>query len=298
MTNGKDSAEVIKFLSLLARLKDCCDDDPEGLFDRAKEDEGLKGLCNQLSLTASFLRMNERRRRELFAAPVDPKFLTAYRDFEKRYEKRLAGIWLADILPGLDEIEREHTPEADLQWENADHEGSEQARAIEGAIEFTYETTRADDYLDEDFRESIEDAMAAWQRLKDDAGFDLRGVFRRRELVPFVLVPRHVAAKHGSEQALSMLKNLQQAHDAFVLGAPLAALALMRSILEAVLRDHYGAKGKDLSERINHAIKRLPSGASVAALHRLRKRANAILHLNPHSPDDALILAKRAAIQI
>jgi hypothetical protein len=55
MTNGKDSAEVIKFLSLLARLKDCCDDDPEGLFDRAKEDEGLKGLCNQLSLTASFL---------------------------------------------------------------------------------------------------------------------------------------------------------------------------------------------------------------------------------------------------
>jgi hypothetical protein len=27
-------------------------------------------------------------------------------------------------------------------------------------------------------------------------------------------------------------------------GAPLAALALMRSILEAVLRDHYGAKGR------------------------------------------------------
>jgi hypothetical protein len=57
------------------------------------------------------------------------------------------------------------------------HDGSEQARAIEGAIEFTYETTRADDYLDEDFRESIEDAMAAWQRLKHDAGFDLQGVF-------------------------------------------------------------------------------------------------------------------------
>jgi hypothetical protein len=50
--------------------------------------------------------------------------------------------------------------------------------------------TRTDDYLDEDFRESIEDAMAAWQRLKHDAGFDLQGVFRRRELVPFVLIPR------------------------------------------------------------------------------------------------------------
>jgi hypothetical protein len=82
-----------------------------------------------------------------------------------------------------------------------------------------------------------------------------------------------------------MLKNLQQAHDAFVFGAPFAALALMRSILEAVLRDHYGAEGEDLSERINQASKRLPSGASVAALHRLRKRANAILHLSPEKQE-------------
>ena len=33
MANGKDLAEVIKFLSLLARLKDCCDDDPKCLSD-------------------------------------------------------------------------------------------------------------------------------------------------------------------------------------------------------------------------------------------------------------------------
>ena len=41
-----------------------------------------------------------------------------------------------------------------------------------------------------------------------------------------------------------MLTNLQQAHDAFVYGAHYAALALMRSIMEAVLRDHYGAEGR------------------------------------------------------
>jgi hypothetical protein len=35
-----------------------------------------------------------------------------------------------------------------------------------------------------------------------------------------------------------------------------------------------------LSERINHARKRLPRGANAAALHRLRKLANAILHLD------------------
>jgi hypothetical protein len=78
LTNGKDSAEVIRFLSLLARLKDCCDDDPKGLFDLVKADEGVKDICVQLSLTASSLQMNERSRRQLFATPVDPKFLDAY----------------------------------------------------------------------------------------------------------------------------------------------------------------------------------------------------------------------------
>ena len=112
-------------------------------------------------------------------------------------------------------------------------------------------------------------------------------MFRRRALIPFVLVPRQIAAKHGSAEKLSMLKNLQQAHDAFVFGATYAALALMRSIMEAVLRDHYRADGKDLSERIRNARGRLPPGASEGALHRLRKQANAVLHLD-HEKDEGL----------
>ncbi len=84
-----------------------------------------------------------------------------------------------------------------------------------------------------------------------------------------------------------MLKNLQQAHDAFVYGATYAALALMRSIMEAVLRDHYRAEGKDLIDRIRNVRGRLPRGANEAALHRLRKLANAILHLD-REKDEAL----------
>jgi hypothetical protein len=51
------------------------------------------------------------------------------------------GIWLAGILPGVGSTDSGHTPKADLQWENADHDGVEQARAIEDAIEFTYKTS-------------------------------------------------------------------------------------------------------------------------------------------------------------
>ncbi len=218
----------------------------------------------------------------LFAAPVDPAFLAAWRDYEDRYEAILSGIWLSDILPELADAEPSRVPKADLQWDNADDEASEQAGAIEEAIDFAQFNADQDDrWIDQpDFIERIQDGIAAWERLRQDTGFDLHGVFRRRALVPFVLVPRQIAAKHGSAETLSMLKNLQQAHDAFVFGATYAALALMRSIMEAVLRDRYRAEGKDLNERIRKARGRLPPGANEGALHRLRKLANAILHLD------------------
>jgi Domain of unknown function (DUF4145) len=96
--------------------------------------------------------------------------------------------------------------------------------------------------------------------------------FRQRALPPEVFEP--------------IRRQLGVAHRVLdVLGTPFAALALMRSIMEALLRDHYGAEGKDLEERINQARKRLPSGGNAAALHRLRRLANAILHLNPEKDE-------------
>lgn len=282
-SSRKDSPQVVEFLTLFARLKHWCDDAPEELADFATTDSSVEKLCIQLSFAAKFLKMNERRARALFAAPVDPTFLAAWRDYEERYESVVSGMWLFDLFPDLFAGEPSKVPKADLQWDIAADDAKEQAGGIEEAIEFAQ--FNADDgsrwdVSQEDFIQRIQDGVAAWERLKQDTGFDLRGVFRRRALVPFVLVPRQVAAKHGSAETLSMLKNLQQAHDAFVYGATYGALALMRSIMEAVLRDHYGAEGKDLSERIRNARDRLPRGASEAALHRLRKLANAILHLD------------------
>lgn len=279
---GEDPPEVAEFMALFTRLKDWSDDDPQGLFDFAAGDESVRDLCVNLSFAAHFLKMNERRARVLFAAPVDPAFLAAWRDYEERYEALVSGIWLSGFLPELASAEPSRVPKADLQWDNANDEASEQAGAIEEAIDFAqFNADQEHRWIDQpDFVERIQEGIAAWERLRQDTGFDLHGVFRRRALVPFVLVPRQIAAKHGSTDTLSMLKNLQQAHDAFVFGATYAALALMRSIMEAVLRDHYRAEGKDLNERIRNARGRLPRGANEGALHRLRKLASAILHLD------------------
>jgi hypothetical protein len=165
-------------------------------------------------------------------------------------------------------------------WENADHEASLKADAIERALEFAEEQARQDfrDFS-EGFIEHIEDGVGTWRRLAAEAGFDLRGIFRRRELVPFVLIPRHVSNHHGEEEKLSLLTHLKQAHDAFVFGVPFAALALLRSIMEVTLRKHYQAEGKDLKEQIDNC-RGLPPGAPRQALNRLRLLANNVLHFN------------------
>lgn len=288
MSGGKDSAEVVKFMTLFQKLRDKIDDDPEGLAGLSATDESVKKMCNDLHGATFALTMKERHSRNVFAAPIDPSFIEAWRDYESRFESHLVSIFLMDLglmdLGALapDDLLAEKRSQFDIIWDNADDEGKEQLGGIEAALDFAEDQATQDGRgFPEGFPESIEDGIFAWSRLKTATRFDLQGIFRRRELIPFVLVPRHVAAHHGSEK-LSLYTHLKQVHDAFVFGVPFAAVALMRSIMETVLCDHYGAEGKNLKQRIDNCPS-LPRGASQPALHRLRKFANAILHFDNES---------------
>jgi len=286
MAGRKVSDEVVGFMTLFAQVKGRCNDAPEELVGLAKADPSTKDLCSDLFFEHSSLHTKQRSHRALFAAPVDPGFLTAWRDYEERYNGIVSDIKLGDLIRDSGIGEPSQAPKADVEWDNADYLAEEPAGAIEAVMEFVELEAEEDEgrFPEESF-EQIQEGISAWKKLKADIGFDLRGVFRRRELVPFMLIPRQVAAKHASAEKLSMLKNLQQAHDAFVYGATYAALALMRSITEIVLRDHYGADGANLKARIREARDRLPCGASAADLHRLRNLANAILHVDPEKDE-------------
>ena len=302
MTNGKDSAEVAKFLSLYTRLKDWCGDEPDAIFQLAIADKKFKDLCMQLLGAAERLHASEQRHRHLFATPVDPKFLSAWRDFEVRYEHVLAANWSAfvfgDESTGLSDQSKSSTS-ADRKWEHADLNAKIAADVIEKVIGFArVQAFDVEEPLEPDYsmsaEQAVEMAIGYWESLTDEIGFDLADVFRRRRLVPFVFFPRHIAALHGTPEKTLIYKSLLQAHDAFIFGVPFAALALMRAIMETVLRDHYHAQGTDLSERINSVQKTLPANANKAALHRMRKLANAVLH---HSAEDQT-LAKLEPLQM
>ncbi len=227
MKAGKDSKEVVEFMVLFQRLRDTISDDPLELEKRASADEALKRLCNDVGFAAIFLSMNEKRQRRLFAAPVDPKFIAVWRCYEEKYASQISGIFLSDLDLWHSASPVENRSRADVIWENADDEAKEQAAALEGAIEFALEQA-TDDWRDfgEGFREGIEEGSSAWSRLKKETGFDLRGILRRRELIPFVFIPRHVSQHHGDNEKLSLLTHLQEAHDAFIFGVHFAALAL------------------------------------------------------------------------
>ena len=359
MTINKDSAEVVNFMRLFGKLKEWSEDEPESLPELASTDEPIKELCLQLLKAAGSLQRFERSAPDLFTAPVESKFISNWRDFEKRLVPALLTVRFNALMSrewDFSSFGYEHSP----GWEDADQEAARAEVLIESMMNGELEAIMSlghsrhdgdmaevavkpvaastaesrgprisinafpkefkekviaiytfrnellerarlcDDELlksklnnmltslslmgIDDYGVPIEDALKEaredWKSLKDEAGLDLRGVFRRRALVPFVLFPRHVAAHQGRTDKLSIYEILREAHQAFVFGVPSAAVALMRSIMEVVLRDHYGANGAHLSERISNSRRLLPRGANEAALHRLKKLANAILHLD------------------
>jgi len=281
----KNSDEVQTFLALFGKLKEWIDDRPTELFNLAREDDGVRDLSDRLYWVAQNLREAERRGTTQFAHPVDPNFVVAWRDYESRFEENVSDVmWFGTLPELLQELRGEEVPHGPAHiWDMADSAAETEARTIELALNFAGDQLDPDrDFLGE-FADELEDGLRAWRRLRQDWGFDLQGVFRRRQLVPFVLIPRQVAARITETDRLSLAARLKQAQDAFVFGVPWAAIALMRSITETVLTDHYGAHQEELIDKIDAISSLLPRAANRNALHRLRSTANTILHPKPQA---------------
>jgi len=170
----KDSPEVMKFMTLFSRLKQWCDDAPEELEELARTDSSIRDVGVAVVSAASVLKFNERRHRTLFTAPVDPAFVTAWRDYEARYESVLAAVWFADFLLDLQGDGpamplKAEAPPAETQWEAADDEAREQASGIDDAIEFArFNADQNHRIFPDGSVERVQDGIAAWERLQRD----------------------------------------------------------------------------------------------------------------------------------
>jgi hypothetical protein len=255
--------------------------------EEALQNEQLARLCNDLCEAARPLEGAERSRRELYSERTNPVFIQAWREYQLRWRDSVERVsfWVAfDLLP------LPGSGHSDV-WEEAREAANSEASAIETAIELarieaesSLEAKASDADYEDDLREALEGADA-WSGLTKDSGFDLAGVFRRRRLTPFIMVPRHVSDRYGTSDRLSLMARLQQAQEAFVYGVPLAAFALMRVVLDLVLTNHYAATGKDLHERIGSVTDRLPSAIHWAQLQRLKILGNDAVHIRAKELD-------------
>lgn len=267
-TDG-NSQLVVDFLVDFSKLKRLIDDDVTVLVSEFKGSERLRRQVKAVNEAAFLLRSAEKGTiepgagpQDMFSRPTDPKFIKAWRDYELRFARTISEL---SSYFRQDPVDRPAPPLTQTQsWEQI------RSEADELLDEFSDEISDQDTKAVEVFGHYVD--------FEKRIGFDVRGAYRRYLLIPFILVPRHVSSHYGENDRLSLFENLRQAHTAFIFGAPFAAIVLMRSVMEATLRNHYRIGEGDLSARIN-ALREVPEGLSKSHLHELRLLANAIVHL-------------------
>lgn len=293
---SKDSAEVMTFMALFAEVKNLCGDQPEALESLAKSDRDVLELCARLLQAMNELAAAEVSRSSAFAAPVGRPFQKAWRDCLKRYGETLffilakarredgGGGW----THASPELLHQMSPElahhaATISAHQADLSFALTKAALylfKDQIEAGWEQWQAD--KPEPPELDIGMALEGWDQLVDVVGLDIPTAFRRRQLLPFTLVPQEAQLVQSGNARVSLLRLLEDAQKAFVFGSTLSAVGLMRSIMESVLRDHYNPWDSKLVHLINNAT-RLPAHVKPARLHALRLMANAILHPSPNN---------------
>ena len=287
-----DGAEGERFLAAFGKLKAAVEDDPTRLGADLEDTDQVPGLCDELARLVRGFELIEEWSPLAFTNNVSAAGAKARRDYDERWRE---GVWrvanrkllalMDELLADLVDAEGEPTndaqaPAIDLlgasirEWKD---EASEEASQIGQMID--YVSTKRDMDDDGDF-DWVGESLVAWDRLKV-SGLDLAGTLWRRRALPHVLVPVHVAKHYGGSRH-SLHRRLHQAGKAFVFGAPLAALALQRAVIEEVLAKHWGAEKGGVRDA------NLPELSWEARADRLKRLANDALHGNPEKllPDE------------
>jgi hypothetical protein len=281
-----DSGLVVKFLENFNRLKEYCSGNPDNISEIAEKNDECHTLCVTLYSIASDLRTAEFATARAFSSPTNPIFVKAWREWLLRFEEAVADIAIKQAFLEDREVSvpQHLKDELELSWDLAQIQGISILLSIETLLIASQVFPQVAEKMirqvyGEDMHEPGEiSAFEAWKNLKEKVGLDPLAAARRRILTPFVLVPRKVSDKVSISHSASLLNLLADAQRAFIFGANNAAVALLRSIMENVLREHYNAEGGRLDELIGSVWNRLPANVHVNKLDRIRRLANSILH--------------------
>jgi hypothetical protein len=318
---SKKVSELGAFVSTFRKLKEWTDECPERIIEFAERDGSIGSLCFDMMNCYLDLALSIDKSGIVIRDGVDVTFIRNMREFEKLYkfsvEKasfnylktwgKIFGLDRDDgfkdlwkqanfIINGMDNISSKCNED---QWLFFHKSGKELQQRI------ITQLTAANNWLKGNEIKTpyksdgsplgvtaIDDLL--W--LIDDFHLDIGTAFRRKSLLPDIYIPAHVSDRFHNQEKAALYDYLEQASKAFIFGSAAGSIALLRSVVELVLSEHYRSSGRELSELIDNA-QGLPKNASASQLHRLRKMANAILHVPiPRGPGTDEIEERRSEL--
>jgi hypothetical protein len=277
--------EGTQFLVAFQELKAATSGSPDFLETHWKDRNDLQQICDRIQGYRRSFDIAEEWTAVPFTPHVPAAASKARREYDDRWRWVVAHVADRELMALFDELFPDGLFDEDdsLDPLGRDIEGWKSgARSDAGNI------THAFDYLadrrandDDDDLEFLDEVELSWRRLTKVVGFDIKGAFWRRSAIPHILFPSHVSSHYGRDHA-SIYRRLFDASRAFTFGAPLAALAMQRAVLEQLLKGHWGsAKGwvRDAN---------LPSLTLDARAERLKRIGDKALHGDPEklSPDE------------
>ena len=230
---------------------------------------------------------------------VPEGFAEDWAEYKEHWAPAIAHLDLLDFIPELsapydpnrrpEPAERE-APDPDIAssfyplW----HDGGAAFRVGIGYLEHVFEFRKDSGFEDDEpIANTCRIALDAYDYLTKTIGIDISDVFRRWQSLPPIFMPAWVSNKHGNDVG-SLNDLLNDAIRAYVCGAPAAALALCRPVVEMLLKKHYltseeyrdptrPKRDKPLKTLVALAEKRFVSWRNERLYPRIR-RVNNLLH--------------------
>lgn len=305
MAEGKRN-KLEHFVYLFNKLKNAAKNDPQKLEVFYKQNSRMKKAADDLFFFVSF---GDFERRVFHGGS---KYIPQSPEGFSREWKEYKEIWSGSLFDCIFEIDLDElisvsadkttngnsTAQREIELESPDPDFDDEFNPLlhDGGKAFDMAFWITQNYAEEvgtEFEDTIHKAsrigLDAYDYLQNTIGFDASDVFRRWRQIPIVFMPAHVSNKHGLTERGSIYELIEDAVRAYVFGAPAAAIAMCRAVLEMILKEHYDIdyqyRDKKTGEIRDKGLSRLIVLADERynfiqgnRLRRLSDKANKIMH--------------------
>lgn len=296
------------------QLKSACDESPTKLITFFRERPQFTKLAWNVDSAAGTIDKVSNFRK--IHPQMSTEFIQDWKDYIHDWRKQVAYVVAMDLNINLgeewgspptfeefaanrgDPYERDA---ADANWEDEffpdAHDGGEAVNAFLALAADRAADRRANGLEPEFIANTYLIGVGALEYFQNTIGIDIQHTFNRWNSLPAVFVPKHVSDKHGISANEGLFALHGQAVRAYIAGAPAAATAMCRALLELVLREHYLRGQVSSKEKLAKVIEIAAAQygfLNAKKMHKLRDDANEVLHdyakAKKHSGDDAVIL--------